>query len=422
MKNLFKIYSATRINEMEEIISSRIGKGGLTVEFCKEYGLREFDPSIYIELETLGEGAFGIVKKCMEIKNRELHAVKKMKIKGIKHSKMIDNLGSFLVEREVSRNLLSLKNPSIACFKDNFYILDQNQDIESVVLVSEAGDYSLRQLLECRKAQNKNPPYHPDEALRILIPIAKAYKAIQKHRIYHSDTKLDNIVYSDSLNKFIIIDFGVSNIINSSTESNSSPDEVEICYTVRGGTAGYDSPEKSKYLANPNENSEMIFNPFKCDMWALGVCLEMMCCGSDPDIKIDHPLFQRIRKGLKEIDWKNRFDATMLCDELQELENTLIKDDLDMGKIENEFLVILKKRTWDQKPELIQSYFNANMPQERLQIALYQMEAVERKHKGIVTELNWVEHDVVLMQLGWNIFEKNNITSLYLLFFFNPSS
>ena len=53
-----------------------VEEGGLTIERCQKEGLKEYDPNQYIELETLGQGKIGIVKKCKFIPKHELHAVK----------------------------------------------------------------------------------------------------------------------------------------------------------------------------------------------------------------------------------------------------------------------------------------------------------------------------------------------------------
>lgn len=310
----------TRIKEMEEIVEERLGiKERLTIEICEQFGLREYDPTQYHELETLGSGAFGVVRKCKYIPRHELHAVKMVKIQGIEKRKVTNNIASYFVETEVSKNILKIQHPNLAAFKDNCFVLASSRSsIESLVLITEAGDYSLEDFLKCRKAENKQPPYSPDETLRILVSIAKAFKALQENRIYHSDIKLANIVYSESANKFLIIDFGVSNIFpidNDPTDVASSPDETQMACIIRGGTNRYNSPEKAAFL-NSND-SEELFNPFKCDMWALGVCVQEMC-GIDPTKEqtpaiIDHPLLLKILNGLKQTEWRNRYDALRLC-------------------------------------------------------------------------------------------------------------
>ena len=76
-------YVVTRVMEMEEIIEELLGIDGLlTKNICEELGLKEYDPTMYLELEALGSGAFGIVRKCMFIPKHELHAIKTVKSKG----------------------------------------------------------------------------------------------------------------------------------------------------------------------------------------------------------------------------------------------------------------------------------------------------------------------------------------------------
>ena len=398
------IHIVTRVREMEEIVEEKLGKDGeLTTKICEEFGLKEYDPAQYLELETLGSGAFGIVRKCKFIPQHELHAVKMVKIHGIKKSKIIQNIGSYFVETEISKRILTIKNPNLASFKDNCFILDSSRSkIESLVLITEAGDYSLKDLLDCRISQNKFPPYSPDEALRILVCIAKAFRALQQNRIYHSDIKLANIIYSQSANKFLIIDFGVSNIVpleNELPEDEQSSDEIKLAYLVRGGTKEYNSPEKAAYLLN--QDSDELFNPFKCDMWALGVCLEQMLGFSDVrSPKIEHPLLLKILDGLKKFEWRNRYDAESLSKDLIDFEWNLSPNLLDLADIENEFLQILKKKTFDENKKLLDLYAKANMPTERLEIASHFMTLFEKRYKGIVNAQNWTEYDDLLREKG----------------------
>jgi hypothetical protein len=117
---------------MKEYVEEMLGEDGhLTIELCKEFGLKEYDPTQYYELETLGSGAFGVVRKCKYIPKHELHAVKTITIQGIRREIMLNNIASFLVEAEISKNLLKIQHPNLAIFKDNWYIID---------LITEAGD------------------------------------------------------------------------------------------------------------------------------------------------------------------------------------------------------------------------------------------------------------------------------------------
>ena len=152
MKNT-NIHLVTRVQQMENIVKRTVGAPGeLTIEICKQFGLTEFDPTKYIELETLGSGAFGVVKKCKYIPIHEFHAVKKVSIQGTSRAKMIDKIASFLVESEIFKKLHRIQHPNIASFKGEYYIIDPvTNKIESLVLVTEAGDYTLAELFECRK-------------------------------------------------------------------------------------------------------------------------------------------------------------------------------------------------------------------------------------------------------------------------------
>ena len=232
---------------MELIIGEKLQNKKPTIEFCKDHGLGLFNDYEYKPLEILGEGAFGKVYKAMWIKNREMMAVKKITIQGLNKEEMSVNIATFLVEREALKLVDKINNPNLASFKGNFFTVqtEKSKRIQELVLVTEAGDFNLKNLTRKRREQGINPPYTPEEALKILIPLSKAYKALQKNRIYHSDTKLANIVYSTTRKSFIIIDFGISNVLSS---KDSFSEEIEMCKFVRGGTKSYSSPEKRKHI------------------------------------------------------------------------------------------------------------------------------------------------------------------------------
>ena len=136
---------------MEERVRIELNGGELDSLFCEKRNLKPFDPFFYRKIEELGKGHFGSVEKCLDIRDRSMVAVKKIKIKELPdYDDRLGNISSFLVETEVLRRIKETSHPILAKILGEFYIADNNGIIESLVLVSEAGDFSLKELINCR--------------------------------------------------------------------------------------------------------------------------------------------------------------------------------------------------------------------------------------------------------------------------------
>ena len=138
---------------MESIIGEKLQNKSLTIDFCKDHGLGLFNDFEYKPLEILGEGAFGKVYKAMSIKNREMMAVKKIKIQGVDKQKLVENIGSFLVEIEALKIVEKINNPNLSSFKGKFFTAqkEEAEKIQELVLVNEAGDFNLEKCVGVNK-------------------------------------------------------------------------------------------------------------------------------------------------------------------------------------------------------------------------------------------------------------------------------
>ena len=141
---------------------------------------------------------------------------------------MKKNVVGFLVETNICKKLKDINHPNLASFKNSCYLLDSSGNIQSLILITEAGDFSLKDLVECRKNQGNSPPYNPEEALIVIKSLANAFKALQENRIYHSDIKLANIMYSESANKFAIIDFGLTASIPENVDMENKENRIKL--------------------------------------------------------------------------------------------------------------------------------------------------------------------------------------------------
>ena len=221
------------------------------------------------------------------------------------------NIASFLVEKKVMEKLSTQKTKYITDLKGAHYLLDKNNEIESLILVSTLGNRSLFEMIRkrARKFKAEKTLYNEEEAINIIRFLAKGLRFLQEHRIYHSDIKPQNIVINLEKNAYQFIDFGMSKIIPEGS------DLVERAVYATGGTQGYMSPEKEEFweicLANKElKEDQTMFNPFKCDVWSLGVCLLDMI-GKGKLGNISEKIKELIAVMLN-VDWKLRMDSVEL--------------------------------------------------------------------------------------------------------------
>ena len=139
------------INEMEERVRIELNGSEPNSIFCEKRNLKPFDPFFYRKIEELGKGAFGSVEKCLDIRDRTMVAVKKINIKEQpEYDERLRIISFFLVETEVLRRIKETSHPNLEKILGEFYIADNHGIIESLVLVSEAGEFSLKELFNCR--------------------------------------------------------------------------------------------------------------------------------------------------------------------------------------------------------------------------------------------------------------------------------
>ena len=231
--------------EMVEKIEDELSGDELTSIFCEKKMLKEFDPFYYKKIETLGEGGFGKVERYLDIRDRTMVAVKQISTKK-EDKKYMENIASFFVEMRILKRINRENSPNLPKLRGGFYTKNENFIVEKLVIVTEAGDFSLKELIISREKKSKSEgdnnkaAYTPEETLLFLKEIAPGYQTLKKRKIYHSDTKWDNIIFSKEKRTFVIIDYGVSNIINESLSETG----VRISSHIRGGTKIYFSPEK----------------------------------------------------------------------------------------------------------------------------------------------------------------------------------
>ena len=160
------------------------------------------------------------------------------------------------------------RNPHkyIIQLKDHFLC---NQTISFIIMEFGNGG-SLDQRL--RKKQH---PFPEEEAKSYFVQISNAIYYLHSKGIVHGDLKLPNVLISIIGGKEMIkiTDFGCSRVVY-------RKDTGIVMKTKAVGTVSYMSPEQIiVYIASNLKQPELVknrykrYNPFKADMWALGVCL-----------------------------------------------------------------------------------------------------------------------------------------------------
>lgn len=116
-----------------------------------------------------------------------------------------------------------------------------------------------------------------NDAKYIIKELIKIIKDIHNNYIAHLDIKLENIIYNKKEDKIYLIDFGLSIKI----------DKYEKCNVSRG-TMEYSSPQIIKNIE---------CDPFKADIYSLGITLYTMIIGEFPFTSIER------------IEWINENDS-----------------------------------------------------------------------------------------------------------------
>ena len=167
----------------------------------------------YKVLEGIGNGAFGIVYKGIEIKTKELRAIKVIQLDKLKESiltygddnedpekKFNECIEGFIKECEnmkICSNINSVKYYEY--FKTN----------KNFVIIMELCDENLSQLLLRKNKEG----FNDKEIYEIMNQLNNAFKIMKENKIIHRDLKLENILikYKEN-NKYIIklADYGSS--------------------------------------------------------------------------------------------------------------------------------------------------------------------------------------------------------------------
>ena len=196
--------------------------------------------------EKIGEGHFGLVKKCIEKSSGKEYAVKIMN-----KSKIKDKDLKYLIQE---RNYMCLiKHPNIVSLIKDF---EDEKNIYFVMEYFKGGDLS-KYLSKIKKKKEKNLE---KIAAKIIKIIAQGVQFLNYFGIVHRDLKPENIVFGEEgdIKSIKIIDLGVA-ITLPYGKGSSTPI----------GTLGYIAPEMYTY----NQYS------YKVDVWSIGIILYYLVTG-----------------------------------------------------------------------------------------------------------------------------------------------
>lgn len=212
--------------------------------------------------KQIGHGAYATVRIAFD---KDLN--KKVALKIYDKSKLGEPQRQLSVQREI--NLMGkLSHPNIVKLHDTFdtkrHVVLEMEYIQGMSLHGYLKSKSNRRLEEV-------------EAKRLFLQILSGIEYCHSKSITHRDIKLENLLL-DEHNNVKIIDFGFSTCI---------PNTKKI--RIFCGTPSYMSPEivsRKEYAGPP------------ADVWALGVLLYAMLCGTFPfKGSNDKELYRRINSG-----------------------------------------------------------------------------------------------------------------------------
>ena len=267
--------------------------------------------TIYKELEELGSGSYGEVKKVCLINNPEtIRALKKIQknrlIEGVDNQKLLDEI--IILKNLDHPNIMKLYE--FFEDSDNYYMVSEYCDQGDLYEKMEKLDYMNQIIVKF-----------------LMEQIFNAVAYLHSKGVFHGDIKLENIMlYTTTkkakqrftlINKQISLDKGLQEEIDNSFRNNSIASyrsskslkvinnmlnyEIKLIdfgcskiFSKRGerksgiiGTSIYCSPEVIDNLYDE-----------KCDEWACGVLMYLLLCGEPPfQGNTEEEIFKKVKKG-----------------------------------------------------------------------------------------------------------------------------
>lgn len=170
------------------------------------------------------------------------------------------------------------------------HVMDVFEDTDNIYVVMplyNGGDLldMLDQRVDC------GLPMHLEatEARHVFTQIVSGLKEMHDHGIAHRDLSLENVLYDDVSETFVIIDLGACIQLPRDAQTKG-----HLPVVPRRGIFG-----KLNYIAPEMWLGGEFFEPMKTDIWALGIMLFMLLTASTPVNKASasDPYFTEIAEG-----------------------------------------------------------------------------------------------------------------------------
>lgn len=232
----------------------------------------------YILHEKLGQGGFGAVMKGVHSETGEVAAIKFVPKSSFKQ---ISDLQRVYQEIQALR---ALQHPHV------IKILDVADNPENVCFIMEfCPGGELRDYVE------KQGFLSEEDSRKFFKEISRAVHYVHQKKIIHRDLKLENILL-DAQNRCKIVDFGLSDYVASNERT-----------VTDAGTEAYLAPE----VWNGSSGDA---DPYKIDVWGLGVILYALAHGrlpfNRPDVETCQKLVadngpqyrEELSKGFRRLD------------------------------------------------------------------------------------------------------------------------
>jgi len=256
IEELLEIFGKPKINEKKEPIFGSLSP--MLDDTNDNVEIPIFDSKRYKIIKIIGAGGFAKVSSAMDSLTNTVVALKESKMEygneelNLKHEDLILRMINMIP----CNNFLK------------YYGLYKTSD--SYIMILEKGDNDLKQILNSRKI------FEEKEILYLFRSLASNLLLLNQYNICKGEIKPGDIIMTSSIvnnkvaNKFHIIDFGVSYILNNHNISSKK---------IMGFTSGFAAPEIMNY--NLEEN-DFDFDPIKAEIYSLGVTIMNVSGSKNP--------------------------------------------------------------------------------------------------------------------------------------------